>query len=225
MNFEQTILALDTTLYSCSVSLLHQKKIYNLFQMSHQNHEKNILIMIKKLLKQVNITFHKINFIACTIGPGSFTGIRISIGISQTISIIYNIPILGFSTLEVLSEQSWKINHINRVLIVIKSSKNKIFWAKYLKNKSGIWAGKNTEKLYNNINVIPKMINNQQGTWSTIGVNSIPQKYIKKSIKLFKTNVFTPHAKDIISCSIKYLQFYKKHNTQQIFPRYLHVIN
>ncbi|VFP79220.1 tRNA (adenosine(37)-N6)-threonylcarbamoyltransferase complex dimerization subunit type 1 TsaB [Buchnera aphidicola] len=220
MNFTKTILALDTTLYSCSVSLLHKKKIYSLFKSSFKNHEIYILNMIKTILKKANTTLRKIDFIACTIGPGSFTGIRISIGISQTISIIYKIPIIGFSTLQILSEQSWNINKINRVLIAVQISKNQIFWAKYLKNKIGLWVGIHTEKLYNNINNIKKITKNYKGIWSTIGFK-IKINYFKKSTKLFNTHITTPHSKDIISCSIKHLQHNKKYKIMQIYPRYL----
>ncbi|VFP81502.1 tRNA (adenosine(37)-N6)-threonylcarbamoyltransferase complex dimerization subunit type 1 TsaB [Buchnera aphidicola] len=220
MNFTKTILALDTTLYSCSVSLLHKKKIYSLFKSSFKKHEIYILNMIKKILKKANTTLKKIDFIACTIGPGSFTGIRISIGISQTISIIYKIPIIGFSTLQILSEQSWNINKINRVLIAIQISKNQIFWAKYLKNKIGLWVGIHTERLYNNMGNIKKIIKNYKGIWSTIGFK-IKINCFKKSTKWFNTHIKTPHSKDIISYSIKYLQYNKKYKIMQIYPRYL----
>ncbi|VAX76577.1 tRNA (adenosine(37)-N6)-threonylcarbamoyltransferase complex dimerization subunit type 1 TsaB [Buchnera aphidicola] len=223
MNFHNTVLALDTTLHSCSVSLLYEKKIYSLFKLCQKNHEKNILFMIKKILQQVNITLNKIRYIACTIGPGSFTGIRISIGVSQTISIIYKIPIIGFSTLQILSEQSWRINQIKRVLIAIPISKKRIFWAKYLKNKSGLWIGIHTEKLYHNINIIRKMVYSQRGTWSSIGLD-FNMNFFKRSMKLIKTKIFTPHSKDIINYTIKYLNLHKKHHTTQIYPRYLYSI-
>ncbi|VFP83701.1 tRNA (adenosine(37)-N6)-threonylcarbamoyltransferase complex dimerization subunit type 1 TsaB [Buchnera aphidicola] len=223
MNFKNTILALDTTLYSSSVSLLYKEKIYSLFTLCSKNHEKKILDMITKILNQAKITLHNINYITCTIGPGSFTGIRISIGISQIISIIYRIPIIGFSTLQILSEQSWKINKIKRVLIVIQISKNQIFWAKYLKNKIGLWIGGYTEKLFNNINIIKKKIVQCSGVWSTIGLNPYKKK-LKKSIKLYHTHITTPHSKDIITCAIKYLQYYKYSSITQIYPKYLHTI-
>ncbi|VFP88359.1 tRNA threonylcarbamoyladenosine biosynthesis protein TsaB [Buchnera aphidicola (Cinara piceae)] len=218
MNFTKTILALDTTLYSCSVSLLYKKKIYSLFKNSSTNHEKYILQMIKKIIKIAKITLNKINFIACTIGPGSFTGIRISVGISQTISIIYKIPIIGFSTLQILSEQSWNTNKVNRVLIALQVSKNQIFWAKYLKNKIGLWVGNHTERLYSNMNNIKKIVKNYTGLWSTIGFK---RKYLKKSTKLVYTHITTPHSKDIISYSIKYLQHNTKYKIMKIYPRYL----
>ncbi|VFP81126.1 tRNA threonylcarbamoyladenosine biosynthesis protein TsaB [Buchnera aphidicola (Cinara kochiana kochiana)] len=223
MNFNNTILALDTTLYSSSVSLLHHEKTYSLFKLCVKNHENKILNMIKKILNKANITLNNIDYITCTIGPGSFTGIRISIGISQTISIIYRIPIIGFSTLQILSEQSWKINKIKRVLIAIQISKNQIFWAKYIKNKIGLWVGGYTEKLFKNINIIKKKIMKCSGVWSAIGLN-IHTKNLKKSIKLFYTHITTPHSKDIISCAIKYLKYYKYSPITQIYPRYLHTI-
>ncbi|VFP78202.1 tRNA threonylcarbamoyladenosine biosynthesis protein TsaB [Buchnera aphidicola (Cinara cuneomaculata)] len=224
MNFNYTMLALDTTLYSCSVSLLYKGTIYSLFELCSNTHEKKILDMITKILNQVNINLCNLDYITCTIGPGSFTGIRISIGISQTISILYRIPVIGFSTLQILSEQSWKINRIKRVLIIIQISKKQIFWAKYLKNKIGLWVGGYTEKLFNNINIVKKKIMKCSGIWSTIGCN-INIKNFKKSIKLCHTHITTPHSKYIILYAIQYLKYHKYSDITQIYPRYLHKIH
>ncbi|WP_075433868.1 tRNA (adenosine(37)-N6)-threonylcarbamoyltransferase complex dimerization subunit type 1 TsaB [Buchnera aphidicola] len=221
MNVKKTILALDTSVYSCSTSLLYKEKTYSLFMPCAKNHEKNILNMIKTILEKKQITLNQIDLIACTVGPGSFTGIRIAIGVSQTISIIYKIPIIGFSTLKILSEQSWNINKINRVFVILQISQKQIFWAKYLKNKFGLWAGNHTEKHFDNLNIITKMIKNHTGTWSVIGLRS-NIKISKKSIKLFYTRISTPHAKDIISYTKKYLQYNKISNRlNYIYPRYL----
>ncbi|ABJ90674.1 tRNA (adenosine(37)-N6)-threonylcarbamoyltransferase complex dimerization subunit type 1 TsaB [Buchnera aphidicola] len=224
MNFKKNILAIDTSLHSCSISLLYKKKIYSLFKLCSNAHEKNIFYMIKKILIQSNTTLDEINFIACTIGPGSFTGIRISIGISQTISTIYNIPIIGFSTLKILSEQSWRKNYVKNVLLIIKISKNQIFWAKYIKNKIGLWIGEHTEKLFSNMNIIKKKIKKYTGKWSLIGFEKKIKKNFKKSVKLFQTNIFTPHSNDIITYAVKYLLLYKKYNIKQIYPKYLYKI-
>ncbi|MGI4816864.1 MAG: tRNA (adenosine(37)-N6)-threonylcarbamoyltransferase complex dimerization subunit type 1 TsaB [Janthinobacterium lividum] len=223
MNFIKTILALDTTLFSCSVSLLHKGMIYSLFKQCSKNHEKNILSMISQLLNHTNIALKNVDLIACTIGPGSFTGIRISIGVSRTISIVYRIPVIGFSTLQILSEQSWNINKINRVLLTIQISKNQILWAKYLKKKTGLWTGHHTEKLFQKTYKIKKIIKYYSGIWSTVGFN-VHMNYFKKNIKLFHTNIITPHAKYIIMCAITYLKYNLKYKTTQLYPRYLHTI-
>ncbi|VFP85936.1 tRNA threonylcarbamoyladenosine biosynthesis protein TsaB [Buchnera aphidicola (Cinara pseudotaxifoliae)] len=224
MTVIKTILALDTTLFSCSVSLLYKGIIYSLFKQCSKTHEKNILSMINKLLNHVNITFTDIDLIACTIGPGSFTGIRISIGVSRTISVVYRIPVIGFSTLQILSEQSWNINKINRVLLTIQISKNQILWAKYIKKKTGLWIGNHTEKFFQNIHKIKKITKNYSGKWSTVGLNMRMSNF-KKSIKLFYTHITTPHSKYIIMCTITYLKYNLKYNTTQLHPRYLHTIH
>lgn len=221
MNFNISILSFDTSLTSCSVSILNNGKIYSLFKICPKKHEKYILKMIKKILNIANINFKKINFIACTIGPGSFTGIRITINIAQTLSVMYNIPLLSFSTFQILSEQNWNKFHINRALIAIKIYKNSFFWGKYYRNKFGIWVGIHTEKYYNNIYILPKLLQNLKGKWAAIGTAWKRNIVYKKSIKLIHTNITIPHAKDIIFCAKVYLKKHKVHKIMKIYPNYI----
>ncbi|WP_075431946.1 tRNA (adenosine(37)-N6)-threonylcarbamoyltransferase complex dimerization subunit type 1 TsaB [Buchnera aphidicola] len=221
MYLDQTILALDTSLNACSVAIIHSRKIYTLFQITRRKHEKYILKMIFKILKMSHCTLKDVDFIACTIGPGSFTGIRISINIAQTLSMIHDIPLLSFSTLQVLSEQSWIKYHTNRTIIFIKINSNNFLWGKYYRNTNGIWIGEHTEKSLKNINKIPKLIKNCTGIWAVIGTTWNFRFSLKKSIKLLYTNIQTPQAKDIIFCSHAYLKKNIYHKIKCIYPKYL----
>ncbi|AEH39795.1 putative glycoprotein endopeptidase [Buchnera aphidicola (Cinara tujafilina)] len=206
MNSDKTILAIDTSLNACSVAVSYDNKIYTLFKLTPKKHEKYIIKMINNVLKLAKIHLKKIDFIACTIGPGSFTGIRIGISIAQTLSMIHEIPLLSFSTFQVLSEQSWIKYHVFRTIIAIKLSKNSFLWGKYCRNKHGLWIGAHTEKYFNNIKKIPQLIKNCKGIWAAIG--TIWKHYIfqKKSMKLLNTNITTPQAKYIIFCARSYLK-------------------
>lgn len=221
MYLDKTILALDTSLNACSVAIIHSRKIYTLFQVTPRKHEQNILKMILNILKMSCCTLKDIDFIACTIGPGSFTGIRISINIAQTLSVTHKIPLLSFSTFQILSEQSWIKYHTYRVIIAIKINSNNFLWGKYYRNTNGIWIGEHTEKHLNNINKIPKLIKNCKGIWAVIGTAWNHHFSPKKSIKLLYTNIQEPHAKDIIFCSHSYLKKNIYHKITCIYPKYL----
>lgn len=59
--------------------------------------------MIEAALAQSGLTYKDLSTIACTVGPGSFTGLRVGLSSARAIGLAAGIPLLGFTTLEVLA--------------------------------------------------------------------------------------------------------------------------
>lgn len=106
-----------------------------------RSHHRLILPMIDRLLKQAQIAQAELNNIICNIGPGSFVGLRISLGVAQGISYANSLQLSGVSSLEVLATQvldSW-LNSATRqtgnkigVLSMCDSKPGEVYWAYYL---------------------------------------------------------------------------------------------
>ena len=98
----QTTLAIDTAIGTTSLALQHGGQIYQ-HDGDAQNQQAGQLIpSIETLLNQADIWYDKLDRMAITLGPGSFTGIRVGLATAQTIRAALNTPIIGFSTLEAL---------------------------------------------------------------------------------------------------------------------------
>lgn len=104
------ILAIETSTKLCSVSLLCKKNITTYFKLCPYNHNKYILHMINKILIVNTTKIKELNIITYSIGPGSFTGMRIGMGITQGLSFQYNIPTIGISTLATMAYGTWQLN-------------------------------------------------------------------------------------------------------------------
>ena len=59
---------------------------------------------IDKLMSKLNIKKEDLSKIICSIGPGSYTGVRIALTIAKTISLAVSIPIYPISSLRVLKD-------------------------------------------------------------------------------------------------------------------------
>ncbi len=57
---------------------------------------------LDEALKKTNITPQNIGQIACGIGPGSYTGVRVAISITQTLGFALNVPVAGFCALKAI---------------------------------------------------------------------------------------------------------------------------
>ena len=98
------ILAITTSSKTCSVALLEDSQI--LIELNIENektHSENLMPLIDKAFKETGKNVSDVNLIACDIGPGSFTGIRIGIATCKAIAEVNQIPICSSSSLEGLS--------------------------------------------------------------------------------------------------------------------------
>lgn len=74
------ILAISTSSSNASVSLLEDDKLIKELNISDQRtHSEKLMPLIEELFKTTNLQLSQVNLIACDIGPGSFTGIRIGV--------------------------------------------------------------------------------------------------------------------------------------------------
>jgi tRNA threonylcarbamoyladenosine biosynthesis protein TsaB len=95
-------LAIDTALGACSVCVAEAGEALPLALESTEmatGHAEALMPMIERVMAQVEGGFSSLERVAVSIGPGSFTGLRIGIAAARAIGLAANIPVLGVSTL------------------------------------------------------------------------------------------------------------------------------
>src|SRR5512136_1085962 len=98
------ILAIDTSSGSASIALLRDDDILSeIFINLDVNHSVVLLPALHDLLRLSRIEPKEIDLFACTIGPGSFTGIRVGASTVKGLALAVEKPIVGVSTLEALA--------------------------------------------------------------------------------------------------------------------------
>lgn len=98
------VLAVSTSSNICSVALSNEQEcIKELNITDAKTHSENLLPLLDKLFKETNLSLKDVDLIACDIGPGSFTGIRIGISTLKAFSEFKEIPIVPVSSLEALA--------------------------------------------------------------------------------------------------------------------------
>ena len=98
------ILAIDTSSEICGVCILEDNNLIDDNSISNgMTHSENLMPLISEILERNNLKITDIELIACTVGPGSFTGIRIGISTIKALAEVNNIKIAGITSLEVLA--------------------------------------------------------------------------------------------------------------------------
>lgn len=129
------ILAIDTTTKFLTIAIYIDGKVgeYNLEVGRHLSNL--ITLSIKRVLDAVNLEVKDIDYFACGLGPGSFTGIRIGVATIKGLSWIRNKPVIGISTLDILAQN---VKDTDKQIIPVIDAKRNLVYSAIYKKKSGL---------------------------------------------------------------------------------------
>ncbi|WP_373895191.1 tRNA (adenosine(37)-N6)-threonylcarbamoyltransferase complex dimerization subunit type 1 TsaB [Virgibacillus natechei] len=100
------ILAIDTSNHVLGVAIMKDDQIAGeVVTNLAKNHSVRLMPAVDKLMKEVQMAPEQLDKIVVAKGPGSFTGIRIGVATAKSLAWALQIPIVGVSSLEVLTFQ------------------------------------------------------------------------------------------------------------------------
>ena len=98
------LLNIETATTVCSVSLSENNKLLAYKELnSGYAHAENLTVFIQDVLKDSGIAISKIDAIAVSMGPGSYTGLRIGFSVAKGLCYALNKPIIVIDTLQALA--------------------------------------------------------------------------------------------------------------------------
>lgn len=98
------LLAFETTTEACSVALYVDGEVRSRFDVVPRRHAELVLPWADELLAECGIARGALDAVACTRGPGAFTGVRLGIAVAQGIALALDRPVVVASSLRVLAE-------------------------------------------------------------------------------------------------------------------------
>lgn len=101
---QDKVLALDTSTSSMALALLHGlKTAAHMESQAERNHSLKLVPAIQSMLQEQGWNNRDVSLLAVGIGPGSYTGVRISVTAAKTIAWAWDKPIVGVSSLHALA--------------------------------------------------------------------------------------------------------------------------
>jgi len=147
---QQRILALDTSTTSLAVAVMdHGKVLHEIHELGERNHSIRILSIVEEVLKESETLTSEVQGIAVGIGPGSYTGTRISVTAAKTLAWAWNIPVVGISSLYSLAcggyshavdaqEDKAGMDHVNWVIPLMDARRGQVYTALFSSSDSNI---------------------------------------------------------------------------------------
>ena len=98
------ILALDTSTMMATCAILDENRVLGEYSLNQEEtHSEKLVPMVKEVLGSLDLKVSDIDLYGVSIGPGSFTGLRIGVATVKAFAHLFNKPVVGISTLEALA--------------------------------------------------------------------------------------------------------------------------
>jgi tRNA threonylcarbamoyladenosine biosynthesis protein TsaB len=217
------ILALDSSTDSCSVALHIDGITTHLFELAVKSHTQRLLPMVDEILRQANCTLRDLDAIAFGRGPGSFTGLRICMGVVQGLAFGTNLPVIPVSTLGAMAQGFMQENPQNQwpMLVALDARMNEVYWSLLNADLSSPFDTRDQEFVTKPA-IVAAQDNVQKLQQKFIALGSGWQYPELKALE--PTNIFVevyPHAKDIVALAFREFEMGKQISILEVEPTYL----
>ncbi|HTZ40153.1 MAG TPA: tRNA (adenosine(37)-N6)-threonylcarbamoyltransferase complex dimerization subunit type 1 TsaB [Syntrophales bacterium] len=129
-------LAIDTATKTAGVALLRDETLLvEYFFNLDVNHSETVLPAVHQGLARAGIDVDDVDLFALTLGPGSFTGLRIGASTVKGLAVATGKPVVGVSTLEALAYNA--IGYTGLVCPLLDARKGEVYTALYRRNAEG----------------------------------------------------------------------------------------
>jgi len=187
-------LAIDASTEACSVALQVNDKVYSRYDLCPQSHSLQLLPMVDQLLKEADITLSQCDGLIFGRGPGSFTGVRIGVGVAQGLAFAANLPVVGVSSLQAMAQLAFIKHQEKKVLATIDARMGEVYNGYFVLDDNDIMqeqllADQNGEAV-----TAPELINKRLANIVTMPVYGVGTGWdaYNKQLSPLKSNTGTP---------------------------------
>jgi tRNA threonylcarbamoyladenosine biosynthesis protein TsaB len=124
------VLAIDTALEACSAAILDTDRRDGVTSRSVpmiRGHAEALVPLIAAVMSEADMEFAELDRIAVTVGPGSFTGLRVGVAAARGIALATGKPAVGLTTLEALAAPFFAADETRPLLAAIDARHDRVY--------------------------------------------------------------------------------------------------
>lgn len=126
-----TLLAIDTAANLCAACIYAERELGRAVIDIGKGHAEQLIPVIRQALAAAGCGFGDLTAMAVTVGPGSFTGIRVGVAAARGFALALKIPAVGVTTLEGLAAESRESYGAQPVLAALDAGRGELHAALY----------------------------------------------------------------------------------------------
>jgi tRNA threonylcarbamoyladenosine biosynthesis protein TsaB len=119
------VLAIDTCLDACQAALLDDDRVvFARSEPMHRGHQERLAPMLAEAMETSGAAFADLDRIGVTVGPGSFTGLRVGIAFAKGLAIALGVPCVGVGVLQSLAAS---VEGEGRIVAAIDARREQVY--------------------------------------------------------------------------------------------------
>jgi tRNA threonylcarbamoyladenosine biosynthesis protein TsaB len=122
------VLGLDTCLNACSVAVMEGGRVLaHAHDVMARGHQERLAPMAQRVMDEAGVSFPQLQRIAVTVGPGSFTGLRVGLAFAKGLASALSLPAVGVGTLEALAAEGADAHEGGLVFAAIDARRDQLY--------------------------------------------------------------------------------------------------
>lgn len=217
------LLAIETSSEACSVALSYENKVDAIYEHAPRLHGELLLPMVGKLLKNNALHLKDLEAIAVSIGPGSFTGLRIGLSVAKALAFSVNLPVIGISSLATLALRLFKESEYTKAVVALDARQGEVYWGAFSREKDHVVANQPESVESPEQVVIPESFD--KGAWVAGGIGwSVYAKTLSQRFSLPSGQILPfhwPRAEEVLLLALKEYEIGNYTTAESLLPVYL----
>lgn len=214
-------LGIDTSSKYLGLAIVEDGRLLSEYSIdTGMRHVALLIPLMERILKDLGLNLNQIDGFSISLGPGSFTGLRIGLATVKGLALATNKPVVGIPTLDVIAYNL--IGYSSQICPVVDAKRNQVYWAVYkmgpdgLENRTG-YALSPIDSLLKKIRT--RTIFTGDGI-SVLGKNII--KYTKKPVSLAPEEFWYPRPSIVAKLGEEKIKAGQQDNIDVLEPMYLY---
>jgi tRNA threonylcarbamoyladenosine biosynthesis protein TsaB len=215
-----TILSIDTSTEVATISLDNEFNNIGEFTINNEKtHSEHLLSMIESMFNILKIEIENVDYIACSNGPGSFTGLRIGIATAKGLAHALNKKIISVPTLNALA---YNVFSTSKIIVPIMNARRDNVYTSFYRWENDVPIAITEIMLENIDELISKIISlNESVIFCGDASVLFRNKILEAGLEIAPSNLILQKASSLGSLAFKLLKINGTVNYSDFMPFYL----
>ncbi|GAB4519423.1 MAG: tRNA (adenosine(37)-N6)-threonylcarbamoyltransferase complex dimerization subunit type 1 TsaB [Roseibium sp.] len=129
------VLAIDTALANCAAAVLDDGDGSACFvacgEEIGRGHAERLMDMIGEVMAETSTPFTDLDRVAVTVGPGSFTGLRVGLAVARGFGLVLGKPVVGISTLAAIARSAAPRDGGGPLLVALTGKADEVYCQRF----------------------------------------------------------------------------------------------
>ena len=128
-----TLLVIDTALEACSAAIVAESgnDPVSVSELVGRGHSERLFSLIEGVMDKAGVRFADLDRIAVTVGPGSFTGVRVGVAAARGLALVLDCPLVAIGTLEAHAASARELAGMVPVMAVLDARRDELYFQRF----------------------------------------------------------------------------------------------